>query len=59
MLCHHHGLDITTDWTFHVLPQDAIAAWPAQSLRPSTVIAAGYPALDGTQLADAIRALTG
>lgn len=59
VLCHHHGLDITTDWTFHVLPQDTIEAWPAQSLRPSTVISAGYPELDSTQLADAIRAITG
>lgn len=59
VLCHHHGLDITDNWTFHVLADDAIEAWPSTSLRPTTVIAAGYPALDGHQIAEAIRAITG
>lgn len=57
VLCHHHGLDITDNWTFHVLADDTIETWPSTSLRPSTIIAAGYPTLNGHEVGDAIRAI--
>lgn len=57
VLCHHHGFDITDNWTFHVLPQSAIENWPAESLSPRSVIEAGYPPLDGSELSAAIRAV--
>lgn len=56
VLAKHDGFSIQEGWTFYVLPDQVVETWPAKVLRPSTVVAAGYPPMDRQDLSSAVVA---
>lgn len=55
VLCRHTSIDVSDGWEFFVIPDRVIETWPAKTLTPKSVSAAGYRSVTSDELELAVQ----